>query len=134
MNSVNKDSFRSLYQTNLYNSNKLQIKRSNIHRWGVFVKSPIKKFELLEESPYFIIPTKKLRKNTYCLQYSYYLDTKNSLIGMGYAGLYNHSFDPNVDYEIDRVNEVIKHYAIRDIECGEELTLNYGEENAQGFV
>ena len=52
---------------------------------------------------------------------------------MGYAGLYNHSFESNVDYQIDKVSELIRHYAIKDIEAGEELYLNYGKDNA-GFI
>lgn len=115
----------------LYNSNKLEIKRSNIHRWGIFAKFPIKKFELLEESPYFIVPNKKLKKISSCLSYSYFFDNDHSIIGMGYSGLYNHDFESNVNYEIDRLNEIMRHYATRDIESGEELTLNYGEENVR---
>ena len=52
---------------------------------------------------------------------------------MGNSGLYNHSFNPNVEYEIDKVNEVMRHYAIKEINVWEELTLNYGEENAKNF-
>lgn len=134
MNLLNGETFRSLHKISLYHSNKLQIKRSNIHRWGVFAKNPLKKFELLEEVPYFIVPNKQIKKIPSCLMYSYFLDNKNSLIGMGYAGLYNHSSNPNVDYEIDKINEVIRHYAIIDINPGEELTLDYGEENSKGFL
>ena len=56
------------------------------------------------------------------------------IIGMGNCGLYNHSIDPNVEFEIDRINEIMRHYSIRDIDAGEELTLNYGEENAKNFM
>lgn len=133
MNVLNGDSFRSLYKVNLYNSNKLYIKRSSIHRWGVFAKSPIKKYELIEESPYFIVPYKNIKKIPSCFAYSYFLNNDSTIIGMGYAGLYNHSFNANIDYEIDKINEIMKHYAIMDIDSGEELTLNYGEENAKYF-
>lgn len=134
MNILNGESFRSLYKINLYNSNKLYIKRSDIHRWGVFAKNSIKKYELIEESPYFSVPYKNIKKIPSCFAYSYFLDEKNNLIGMGYSGLYNHSFNPNTDYEIDKINEIIRHYAISDINVGEELTLNYGEENAKNFL
>jgi len=110
------------------------VQRSNIHRWGVFAKDSIKKYEILEEFPYFKVPLEELNNAPSCVSYSYNLDNEFSIIGMGFCGLYNHSFDPNVDYEIDKVNEVMRHYAIRDIDAGEELTLNYGEENAENFI
>ena len=52
---------------------------------------------------------------------------------MGYAGLYNHSSSPNAAYQIDYVNELIRHYAIRDIREGEEITIDYGEDNVKAF-
>ena len=61
------------------------------------------------------------------------MDDERSIIGLGFCGLYNHSFDPNVEYEIDKINEVMRHYAIKDIDPDEELTLNYGEENVKDF-
>lgn len=133
LNSTSKESFRSLFKTELYSNSKLIIKRSGIHRWGVFAAEPIKQFEILQESPYFKVSKEKLKEVRPCINYSYYLNSDQSVIGMGYAGLYNHSFNSNVDYELDRVNEVMVHYALKDIDVGEELTLNYGEENAEGF-
>lgn len=118
----------------LYISNKICVKKSNIHRWGVFCKENILKNEILEESPYFLVPMKEIEQAKTCLQYSYPFDENSKIIGMGNCGLYNHSFSPNVDYQIDNVNEIMRHYAIRDINIGEELTLNYGEENVTEFI
>lgn len=123
---------RSMYKEHLLFANKIIIKRSKIHRWGVFAREKIRKNEIIEEFPYFFIPFDEISLTPTCLQYTYELDG-NSIIGMGCCGLYNHSFEPNIDYEIDKVNEVMRHYAIKDINAGEELTLNYGEENAKNF-
>lgn len=135
MNYMKKDLYspRSIYKNDLLCSEKLIVKRSELHRWGVFAKEDIKKYEILEEFPYFAVPLEEIKESSSCLPYSYNLNDEISIIGMGFCGLYNHSFDANVDYEIDKVNEVMRHYALRDINMGEELTLNYGEENVQDF-
>lgn len=124
---------RSLYKDYLLFANKVIVKRSKIHRWGVFAREEIKKYEIIEEFPYFFIPSNEIQLSPSCLTYSYDLHG-DSIIGMGHCGLYNHSLEPNVDYEIDKVNEVMRHYAIKDILVGEELTINYGEENAKNFI
>lgn len=117
-----------------YRPTKLSVRRSRLHGWGVFAAEPIAAYELLEESPYFISPLKELRKAPSCETYSYYLDEETSIIGLGLAGLYNHSSDPNCSHEIDNVNQLMKHYALRDIAAGEELTIDYGAENAAHFL
>lgn len=131
---TNSNSLKSMYLGELLFSEKLIVKRSKIHRWGVFARQPIKKYEILEEFPYFKVPVEELNNIPSCLNYSYVLDDQFSIIGMGFCGLYNHSFSPNVEYEIDKVNEVMRHYAITDINIDEELTLDYGEENASFFI
>ena len=124
---------RSIYKEHLLFANKIIIKRSQIHRWGIFAREKISKYEIIEESPYFFIPSDEMELSPSSIPYSYDLHG-DSIIGMGNAGLYNHSFNPNVDCQIDKVNEIITHYAIKDINVGEELTLNYGEENANFFT
>ncbi len=52
-----------------------------------------------------------------------------SMIGLGFAGLYNHSYEPNADWKRDHVNMIMEHFAIKDIAAGEEIVINYGEEN-----
>jgi SET domain-containing protein len=117
-----------------YHANKLAVRRSPLHRWGVFATAKIAAYELLEESPYFLTPLKELRKAPSCETYSYYLDNTTSIIGLGLAGLYNHSSDPNCSHEIDQVNNLMRHYALRPIALGEELTIDYGTDNAAHFM
>lgn len=113
----------------LYKNPKICVRRSKIHRWGLFALEQIKEREILEEAPYFVLTKEELNIAPICNAYSYWLEDTRSLIGMGFAGLYNHSFESNVDYQIDKINEIIRHYATRDIAKGEELFLNYGSEN-----
>lgn len=130
---MRKNLSRSMYLDELLFSEKLIVKRSKIHRWGVFARQPIKKYEILEEFPYFKLLTSDINNIKGCIEYSYVFDDKFSIIGMGFCGLYNHSSNPNVHFEIDKVNEVMRHYAIADIDIDDELTLDYGDENAAYF-
>lgn len=113
---------------------KLAIRKSNLHRWGVFAKKFISAYEIIEEAPFFSVDRKQINKVPSCHKYSYYLDCQTNIIGLGYAGLYNHSYTPNCSYEVDYVNELMRHYALCDIVAGEEITLDYGEENAKYFL
>jgi len=132
-NEYNLHNSRSIIKDELIFSEKIIIKRSDIHRWGVFAKNDIKKDEIIEEFPYFFIPECEMDLTTSIIEYSYRF-RGDYVIGMGCCGLYNHSFNPNLDYCIDKANEIMVHYAIRDISSGEELTLNYGEENIKNFI
>ncbi len=49
------------------------------------------------------------------------------LVVLGFGMLYNHSADPNVEYDQEEPSR-ITYRAIRTIEPGEELTIDYGEE------
>ena len=120
-------------KSKLYHNPKLEVCSSVTHRWGVFAKQEIKCHEILEEAPYFVVPTEEVEAAPSCEVYSYWLEDGYSLIGMGYAGLYNHSFKPNATYHVDKVNEIITHYATKDIEAGQEVVIDYGVDNAAVF-
>ena len=49
------------------------------------------------------------------------------LLVLGYGMLYNHSANPNVEY-VQGEPDTIVFRALRDVEPGEELTIDYGEE------
>jgi SET domain-containing protein len=49
------------------------------------------------------------------------------LLFLGYGMLYNHSPEPNVQY-VQHDAETIAFIALRDIEPGEELRIDYGAE------
>jgi len=124
----------SLIKKTLRKNPALEIRQSDVHRWGVFTKEQINKHDLLEESPYFEVPNNQIESAPECERYSYWLTDSSYLIGMGYAGLYSHSGLPNASYEIDYVNQVIRHYSILQIEADQEITLDYGKHNADLFL
>lgn len=46
-------------------------------------------------------------------------------IAFGFGSLYNHSYQPNARYVKRIAERTLDYVAIRDIQCGEEITVNY---------
>jgi hypothetical protein len=46
----------------LYKNPKICVRRSKIHRWGVFAIEDIKEREILEEAPYFVLTKEDIDK------------------------------------------------------------------------
>lgn len=118
----------------LYANPNIHIGKSTVHRWGVFATEDIGKHDVLQESPYCTFSYKELRKRAdVVVRYTYDAcenpGTDDVVLGFGYAALYNHSSNPNATYELDTVNEVMRHYALTDIAAGEEIFIDYGHDD-----
>jgi SET domain-containing protein len=122
----------NLEKEELFTREGIYIARSEIHRWGVFTDEDIKAYDVIQEVPYCTFPAKELKKSDIVVRYSYSSDgvsdqVDECVIGFGFAPLYNHDSENfNVAYELDVVNEVMRHYALNDIEAGTELCIDYG--------
>jgi len=100
---------------------KIVIKRSSRHGYGVFADKNFKKGEKIEEC-YFI-----LTKGDDKVLEDYYFDIKGKYAFMfGFGCIYNHSDDPNADYEFDLKNRIAIFKADRNIKKGEEIFVCYG--------
>jgi len=124
----------NLERDELYLNPSISISKSTIHRWGVFATADIAKFDVLQESPYCTFTYKELKKKSdIVMRYTYDAfdnpGTSDLVMGFGFAALYNHSTDNNAAYELDTVNEVMRHYAVADIAAGEEIFIDYGYED-----
>lgn len=96
---------------------------------GVFTSEPIKEGSLIEICPVIILPESELPviHQTYLHDY-YFLwgeDEKQCAIALGFGSLYNHAYHSNAEYIIDLDENTIDIYAVRDIQAGEEITVNY---------
>jgi len=96
---------------------------------GVFTKKPIAKNTLIEVAPVIILETSD-RKEVEKTKLFYYIfewgeDAKQGVIALGYVSMYNHESPSNCEYEMDYEAETIAIRTMRDIEAGEELTINY---------
>jgi len=96
---------------------------------GVFTKKPIAKNTLIEVAPVIILETSD-RKEVEKTKLFYYIfewgeEGKQGVIALGYVSMYNHESPSNCEYEMDYDKETIAIRTMRDIEAGEELTINY---------
>ena len=59
-------------------------------------------------------------------------DCQQAAIALGYGSLYNHSYTPNARYVFRESEECLEFIALREIQAGEEITINYNnlEESA----
>jgi len=94
---------------------------------GLFAAEAIKKDEFLIEYTGEIISTEEADRRGG--EYLFEISSRRTVDGKGRGNIaryINHSCDPNCETEIR--NGRIYVFAIRDIEPGEELTYDYGEE------
>ncbi len=99
---------------------------------GVFTAKEIKPGMLLEESPVIVMPFKdrEFIDKTLLHDYIFEWGEKNGepmrcCMALGWAPIYNHSYQSNCEYYMDFKEEMIQIKAVREIAKDEELTINY---------
>lgn len=96
---------------------------------GVFTYERILTGTLVEVSPVIVMSREerllldKTLLHDYIFEWGH--DHKQCCMALGYLAVYNHSFGPNCEYEMDFDNELIRVKTIRRVEAGEELFINY---------
>ncbi|MFX1392800.1 MAG: SET domain-containing protein-lysine N-methyltransferase [Promethearchaeota archaeon] len=100
---------------------------------GVFAKKDIKRNTIIEKAHVLLIPNKDYDKMADTVIWSYifewddpkYNGENQAAIALSICQFINHSYKPNLRYEYDYKNTIIKYITLRNIEKGEELTVNY---------
>jgi len=99
---------------------------------GVFTSEPIPKDSLIEICPVIVLPEEELPIIHKTFLHDYYFlwgeNEEQCAIALGFGSLYNHAYDSNAEYIIDLDELTIDIYSVRDIEAGEEITVNYNGE------
>lgn len=112
---------------------KIILKSSDIHGLGIFATKRIKKGELIEECPILPLPIEPGERSSLLMNHRFAwpkgIGWREHVIAMGYASYYNHSNDPNADWDSDVENGTFKFTALKDIKVGEEIFVWYGDEN-----
>jgi uncharacterized protein len=96
---------------------------------AVFTSEAIKAGTVVEVSPVIVmsLEERKLLDKTLLHDYIFeWGDQKDKCcMALGYAAVYNHSYESNCEYEMDYENASISIKSVRDIKAGEELFINY---------
>ena len=94
---------------------------------GLIAARDIKKNEILERCPIILVDhhTDTAFKNTILNRYCFEWTKTHSALVLGYGSLYNHSYTPNVRYHFVYTTKEIFFRALRFINMGEELFVNY---------
>lgn len=98
---------------------------------GVFALKSFKTGEVIEICPTLrMTPTeRKLCSKTILDYYMYpWKSTRSASLVLGYGSIYNHSFDPNADWKQNFKTKTMVYRAIKPINKGEEITVNYNGE------
>lgn len=107
----------------------LFVARTHDRGRGVFTNKKIKKGQTIEMCPIIVFSKKDREQIDSTFLYEYYFEWgesgKKGAVALGYGSLYNHSYSPNAKYNPDFDLNILEFEAIRNIEAGEEITVNY---------
>ncbi|GAB6989302.1 SET domain-containing protein [Paenibacillus pini] len=97
---------------------------------GVFAKEDIAKGTLFHEAPVIPYPNEEHVhiEKTLLADYMFEYGANHTAMLLGYGMLFNHSYDPNADYELNFDNHTVDFFAFKDIKAGEEIFINYNGE------
>ena len=105
------------------------------HGRGMFACRRFVKGELIERAPIVAIDEKKWPNAAKTILSDYAFDwgekDEHAAIALGYISIYNHSYSPNAQLEQMLDELMMEIIAIKDIEPGEEITINYNGDPAK---
>lgn len=105
---------------------KIYVKKSPTHGYGVFAGKNFKKGEMIEEC-YFIVT----EGGDEVLDDFYFQagdDEDSYALLTGYGVIYNHSQEPNADYNMNLRRKIVTITADAPIKKDEEIFVTYGDE------
>jgi uncharacterized protein len=96
---------------------------------GVVAGRAYRKGEVIDVSPVLVIPGDQWRliEQTMLVDYCFRWGEHDgdAALALGVCQLCNHSYEPNARYSRSLERRIIRFEALRDIEHGEEITVNY---------
>lgn len=94
---------------------------------GIFATEFIPAGTVIERAPVLVMPAGEVlgtEDDTVLSHYLFEWGKGTVALALGYGSLYNHSYSPNARYE-DEGRQLKLYIALRDIQPGEEVTINY---------
>jgi SET domain-containing protein len=108
----------------------LYIQKTTHKGKGVFTTGPLDAGTILETSPVIVMSAEdrllldKTKLHDYIFEWE--PDGKKMCcMALGWVPIYNHSHESNCEYFMNYEDETIYIQTMRDIQAGEELTINY---------
>ena len=104
----------------------IEVKNTKGKGRGVFARTLISKDTVFERVPLLVIPATEIMGCEHSrMLLGYIFEYKKEVaLALGYGSLYNHSYSPNARYD-DAGKQIKEFRALRDIQPGEEITINY---------
>jgi SET domain-containing protein len=100
----------------------------------VFARRKIAPGEVIERAPVIVIPRKQWPSVKKSILENYAFDwgekDEDSVIALGYVSIYAHSYSPNAKLEQLTDDLVMEVTALKPIQPGEEITINYNGDPA----
>ena len=109
----------------------IAVQDSPLHGQGVFALRDFAKGEILERCPYLVIDDDDLSDATRLQDYLFTSpdNPHDYLCVMGYGMMYNHSDDPNAEWQIDDDDlRFVCFIAKKAIFAGDEILQDYGRD------
>mgnify|MGYP001355939401 CR=1 FL=1 len=109
----------------------IEVRDSPLHGLGVFACHDIPKGSVIERCFYLVIDDDDLHEVN---RLNDYLFTSPDVKGdylclMGFGMIYNHGVKPNAEWQIaDDDNRFVEFVSLNDIQAGEEILHDYGQE------
>ena len=96
---------------------------------GIFTKQKIAANTVIEDSPVIVMTSEERALLDKTLLHDYIFEWGSNkdkcCMALGFVSVYNHSYESNCEYFMDFEKEMIVIKTIRQVEKGEELTINY---------
>ncbi len=97
---------------------------------GVFTGGAIKADTVIETAPVIVMSAEDRQKLDKTLLHDYIFEWQPGgadmcCMALGWVPLYNHSYRSNCEYFMDYDDQTMCIKTVRDIDAGEELTINY---------
>lgn len=106
---------------------------------GVFTKKEIPANTIIESAPVIVMSSNDRKLIDQTLLHDYIFEwgeeSDRCCMALGLVPIYNHSYNSNCEYYMDFDSDIILIKTVRDVEKGEELTINYnGDHNDEKKV
>ena len=112
----------------MWKTAKVRVKNSSLHGRGVFAVEALRRGSIVETCPVIVLPIDDVVENSTLSFYVYDWGAGSVALALGCGSLYNHADEPHAYAEIEHSKQTITIKVLRNIEPGEEVTLNYGDD------